>query len=122
MLGARADGRDPIAGHLGEREFAASTEVDDLVDVTGLVALARIRSQAVKPSGQALLVTAEPVDVVAFLDDHAARRQIPMEQPAAPNHPVLLLALGRVGQEDTEEFAAAIITKIDIGEGDAATG
>src|SRR5687768_14554496 len=115
-LAARADGRDPAASGLGEREVGACAEIDELVDVTGFVTLVRIRPESEEPSRETFLVPTERIDPAALLHDHAPCGQIPMVEPASPNSSVLLLAFRRVREERAEELAAALASKVNIGE------
>ena len=121
-LTAQAERGDPVPGQLGKREVGPRAEIEHLVAVARLVALARVRAEAEEPARQALLVAAECIEVVALLDDHAAPGQLLMLEPATPDEPVLLLPLRRVRGERAEKLAAPLVAKIDVGQRDAAAG
>jgi hypothetical protein len=121
-LPAHADGRHPIAAGPRESEIGARAEIDELIHVAGLITGARIRAEPEEPPGEALLVAAEGVDAAALLHDHPTGREILVVQPAAPDRAIFLLPLRRVGKERPQKLAAALTSKVDVGEGDAPAG
>jgi hypothetical protein len=120
QLEAHAAVEDEIVSRV--RDGAAQTEAEggQFVRVARLVVLRRIRAQAEEAARERLAPAAVRAPVAALLLDHTTLGKLAVVDPAPPDSCVGLLALRRVADEEARELLAALLSKVDVGERQAA--
>src|SRR5262249_32481664 len=120
VLTVHSEGHDPVAPRAGERQVHPDAAVRNLVRVARLGAGLRVGTEPEEPPREGPLVPAAGADEAPLLDGDTAVRELAVIEPPSPDEAVVLLSLGRIGEEGAEELPATLLAEVDVRQRDTA--